>query len=309
MFYQTSGGHSESAAVSKPSALQRIYGYKKAREEQQPQKYKHRPDCYIDKPNNDSNFWKPGGSETETGRSTTTPNKAPSANGSISVKCMEKKRSGKCLAKYTFAGETKMDLEFKEGDTIELLEKVDVDWFKGKIGQKEGLFPAAYVEIIEDIAESAIPAKAEDPGAITALVAFDFKGSKPGDLSLKGGQEVIILSKVDSQWLYGEVDGKRGVFPSLYASIADEEIEELPIHKVSPAAAKENGSKDGVVWATALYDFTAENDSELSLKAGDSVKVTASDNEWSTGEKDGRIGLFPTNFVQLNGPQASSVSH
>jgi len=28
-----------------------------------------------------------------------------------------------------------MDLEFKEGDTIELLEKVDVDWFKGKIGQ------------------------------------------------------------------------------------------------------------------------------------------------------------------------------
>lgn len=45
------------------------------------------------------------------------------------------------------------------------------------------------------------------------------------------------------------------------------------------------------------------------LKAGDSVKVTASDNEWSTGEKDGKIGLFPTNFVQLNGPQASSVSH
>jgi len=80
MFYQTSGGHSESAAVSKPSALQRIYGYKKAREEQQPQKYKHRPDCYIDKPNNDSNFWKPGGSETETGRSMTTPNKAPSGN-------------------------------------------------------------------------------------------------------------------------------------------------------------------------------------------------------------------------------------
>jgi len=32
-----------------------------------------------------------------------------------------------------------MDLEFKEGDTIELLEKVDVDWFKGKIGQREGI--------------------------------------------------------------------------------------------------------------------------------------------------------------------------
>lgn len=43
----------------------------------------------------------------------------------------------------------------------------------------------------------------------------------------------------------------------------------MPIHKVSPAAAKENGSKDGVVWATALYDFTAENDSELSLKVSE----------------------------------------
>ena len=61
MFYHTttSSTAAPAAAASKPSALQRIYEAKKVREEKQPEKYRHRPDCYVDKPNNDSSFWKP----------------------------------------------------------------------------------------------------------------------------------------------------------------------------------------------------------------------------------------------------------
>ena len=59
MFYHTTTSSTAAPAASKPSALQRIYEAKKVREEKQPEKYRHRPDCYVDKPNNDSSFWKP----------------------------------------------------------------------------------------------------------------------------------------------------------------------------------------------------------------------------------------------------------
>ena len=64
MFYHNTSTES-SQTTSKPSALQRIYEYKKAREEKQPDKYKHKPDCYLDKPNNDAGFWKPSAHSDE----------------------------------------------------------------------------------------------------------------------------------------------------------------------------------------------------------------------------------------------------
>lgn len=53
-----SHGNQTTASTNKPSALQRIYELKKAREEKEPDKYKHRLDYYADKPNNDPSFWK-----------------------------------------------------------------------------------------------------------------------------------------------------------------------------------------------------------------------------------------------------------
>ena len=56
---------SEPKPVSKPSALQRIYAQKAKREEDNPEKYKHRLDCYIDK-DKDKRFWQtPGEGEPE----------------------------------------------------------------------------------------------------------------------------------------------------------------------------------------------------------------------------------------------------
>ena len=48
---------SEPKPVSKPAAMQRIYAQKAKREEDNPEKYKHRLDCYIDK-DKDKRFWK-----------------------------------------------------------------------------------------------------------------------------------------------------------------------------------------------------------------------------------------------------------
>lgn len=50
----------------------------------------------------------------------------------------------------------------------------------------------------------------------------------------------------------------------------------------------------------ALYDFTAESQTELSLRAGDIISfISTVDSEWLQGTLDGKTGIFPTAFVKF----------
>ena len=50
----------------------------------------------------------------------------------------------------------------------------------------------------------------------------------------------------------------------------------------------------------ALYDFEAESDGELSFKFGDVIKLKKRlDENWLEGELGGRVGMFPTNYVEV----------
>lgn len=50
-----------------------------------------------------------------------------------------------------------------------------------------------------------------------------------------------------------------------------------------------------------VYDYSPENDDELTLKKGDSVIVTNKDicDGWWEGRSNGKSGVFPNNFVEL----------
>lgn len=55
--------------------------------------------------------------------------------------------------------------------------------------------------------------------------------------------------------------------------------------------------------ATALYDFEAQADGDLSFSAGDTIEIvqrTSNENEWWTGKLHGRQGQFPGNYVKLD---------
>ena len=51
----------------------------------------------------------------------------------------------------------------------------------------------------------------------------------------------------------------------------------------------------------ALYDFEAANYNELTFRRDDIFVLTRTDvgEGWSEGEKDGRVGLFPSNYIRL----------
>jgi len=49
----------------------------------------------------------------------------------------------------------------------------------------------------------------------------------------------------------------------------------------------------------ALYDFTAEDSTELALRKGDIVNIIKKGQDWWEGECNGRRGLFPGNYVEM----------
>ncbi|KAM0246480.1 hypothetical protein ACHAQJ_010197 [Trichoderma viride] len=54
---------------------------------------------------------------------------------------------------------------------------------------------------------------------------------------------------------------------------------------------------------TALYDFAAQAEGDLSFQTGDIIEIiqrTQNDNEWWTGKVNGKQGQFPGNYVKLN---------
>ncbi|OAQ70646.1 reduced viability upon starvation protein [Pochonia chlamydosporia 170] len=53
---------------------------------------------------------------------------------------------------------------------------------------------------------------------------------------------------------------------------------------------------------TALYDYAAQADGDLSFRAGDVIEIvnrTQNENEWWTGRLNGKEGQFPGNYVEL----------
>lgn len=90
---------------------------------------------------------------------------------------------------------------------------------------------------------------------------------------------MILIRRVNSEWLYGRVDDREGIFPSNFIEI------------LVPLPEEKN-------LVTALYDFKPEMIGDLELTAGRQVKVIKRiSHDWLFGEANGACGQFPANYV------------
>ncbi|XP_059486573.1 endophilin-A isoform X6 [Neocloeon triangulifer] len=53
-----------------------------------------------------------------------------------------------CKALYDFDAQNPGELEFKEGDNITLVNRVDENWYEGSVNGKTGYFPQNYVQVV-----------------------------------------------------------------------------------------------------------------------------------------------------------------
>lgn len=114
------------------------------------------------------------------------------------------------IALYDFQSEEPNDLPFQVNDIIILTRKINNDWFYGKTGEREGIFPANFIDVIVPLSEN----------DNTVMALYEFKAQMDEDLSLKPGQLVNVIKKINDDWLYGESYGKFGQFPSNFVDKA-----------------------------------------------------------------------------------------
>lgn len=108
------------------------------------------------------------------------------------------------VALYDFEAKEPNDLSFQMNDIILLLKRINNDWYFGRNQDREGIFPANFIEVI-------VPLTDNDN---TVMALYEFPAQIDEDLALKPGQLVKVIRKINNDWLYGESNGQTGQFPS-----------------------------------------------------------------------------------------------
>ncbi|XP_062429849.1 SH3 domain-containing protein 19 isoform X2 [Rhea pennata] len=226
----------------------------------------------------------------------------PEENNRKKILCSSHCNKGpRCVARFEYIGDHKDELSFSEGETIILKEYVNEEWAKGELRGMSGIFPLNFVEVIEDLPETGPRASLKNKVEVSSSLPqnnrhstewcealHDFTAETKDDLSFKKGDCIQILEQVDSEWYRGRLNEKEGIFPAVFVQTCSARVE----------MSKSRGGKKGK--AKALYDFHGENEDELSFKAGDTItELESVDEDWMSGEMQGRSGIFPKNFVQI----------
>lgn len=146
-------------------------------------------------------------------------------------------------------------------------------------------------------------------GGKKALVQYDYDVAEDNEIELKEGEYVTNIDMVDEDWWMGEnAQGHTGLFPSNYVELIDDPDDDGHAPPASstttmapaPAAGPPPGSTAGPT-ATALYDYKAAEDNEISFPEGAKItNLEFPDEDWWLGEYDGKSGLFPANYVEVD---------
>ena len=113
--------------------------------------------------------------------------------------------------------------------------------------------------------------QAAQAGGKRALVQYDYEKAEENELELREGEYVTNIDMVDEDWWQGENSrGEIGLFPSNYVELVeDEDRGAAPTSAAAPSPAltqEPTASKhDQGHNATALYDYEAAEDNELSF--------------------------------------------
>ncbi|XP_010078027.1 PREDICTED: SH3 domain-containing protein 19 [Pterocles gutturalis] len=209
---------------------------------------------------------------------------------------------------HDFPAEHADDLDLHSGDTVCLLEKIDAEWYRGKCGNRTGIFPANFVKVVIDVPEEGnrkkIPSSSQCVKGPRCVARFEYIGDQKDELSFSEGETIILKEYVNEEWAKGELRGTSGIFPLNFVEV----IEDLPgtgtgaapKNKVEAASSLPENNRCSVEWCEALHDFTAETKDDLSFKKGDYIQILEQvDPEWYRGRLNEKEGIFPAVFVQI----------
>ncbi|CAG0922541.1 unnamed protein product [Notodromas monacha] len=216
------------------------------------------------------------------------------------------------VAKHDFNANATDELSFRKGQVLKILNmEDDANWFKAESEGREGLVPSNYIEmrphewyhgrITRADAERFLMEKHE--GCFLVRVSE----SSPGDFSLSvkcgdGVQHFKVLRDPQGKFFLWVVK-----FDSLnelvdyHRSASVSRSQDIKLRDRGPERNSDLNSQQFVV--RAMYDFTPQEVGELEFRRGDLITVIdQTDQNWWTGEIDGRSGFFPATYVTAHRP-------
>ncbi|XP_046574463.1 SH3 domain-containing kinase-binding protein 1-like isoform X2 [Haliotis rubra] len=249
--------------------------------------------------------------------------------GPLPPKKKDKKK--KCKVMFDYTPENEDELELKEGEIIDFVREVEDGWWEGSYNGRSGVFPSNFVEMCEeqpdDVGQPDVPDK---PGGIgsgdeSSGSVHEIKGKKVigiglgnifqgGPIKLRSAPKTKEAPPVETK-KHPEV--KEQAKPPPHQEPARPPMEPVrpPMEPVRPPPPEPTKApvaepvttevvkrEKKVNRAVVRFSYTAEQPDELSLKEGETISVIDTkleDEGWWKGEANGRVGVFPDNFVEL----------
>lgn len=204
----------------------------------------------------------------------TTASTSQMANKSSSVH-----REGQGKAKFNFQAQTPMELSLVKGEIIVLTRRIDGNWYEGRIGNRKGIFPATYVDVIS---EPGNPGKANG-GSSGGMDNQQLSAANPG---------------YTVQSPYSTINSR----PTSAMSQGHQQAQEMSsnVHIQQHSSTIHIESKNEPLPYRALYNYQPQNEDEVELREGDVVYVMEKcDDGWfvGTSQRSGIFGTFPGNYV------------
>ncbi|XP_013368352.1 PREDICTED: sorbin and SH3 domain-containing protein 2 isoform X4 [Chinchilla lanigera] len=219
-------------------------------------------------------------------------------------------------AVYDFKAQTSKELSFKKGDTVYILRKIDQNWYEGEHHGRVGIFPISYVEKLTppEKAQPARPPPPAQPGEIgEAIAKYNFNADTNVELSLRKGDRIILLKRVDQNWYEGKIPGtnRQGIFPVSYVEVVKKNIkgaEDYPNPPIPHSYSSDriyslssNKPQRPVFTHENIQGGGEPNEDELELREGDVIDVMEKcDDGWfvGTSRRTKFFGTFPGNYVK-----------
>ena len=203
-----------------------------------------------------------------------------------------------------FISEHQDDLQLFEGDIIGIERDIDANWRYGFSKVGSGMFPTNFVKEINFTTDVTGKRDSNNNNHTNsnknknlchgkAVVIDSFQAQDQDELSIQAGEFVELTKEIDSFWIEGILNGKKGKFPRMYINI----IEDLPVD----LKFRENKiEKKPEPQAKALYMFIGTNPEEISFDKGDIIMlVDRLSKDWLVGKVGKTIGRFPSNYVEV----------
>ncbi|KAL6948601.1 hypothetical protein ACO0QE_001073 [Hanseniaspora vineae] len=133
-------------------------------------------------------------------------------------------------------------------------------------------------------------------------VLYPYTKADSDEISVQPGDSITLLAPDSNGWTkIQKSNGEVGLVPSTYVQVVEHSSGTGSGGAPPPPLPRSrNAGSSKTVTMTALYDYQAQGSDEISISAGDVLKVLQKDsgNGWTLGELNGQTGLFPTAYCQ-----------